>query len=226
MRCVLAEVTAVVVAFSAASAHAEGLRPPHLLLDDEAAAPTFLEQLAPDEQIEPPAEADAAALEVARDAIALVIAAAAATGDAYAPLLPDFASRQTQLRWPVARNAAISAPFGLRARSHSNTRDRNSGLAFSAAEPTPMVAVAPGIVRFASIIEGMGGTVVVDHGGGYHTVYARLLRIDVVPFEAVAEGAIVGEAGAAVFEELPEAYFELRVDGIPVDPTLWLTPGR
>jgi septal ring factor EnvC (AmiA/AmiB activator) len=89
-----------------------------------------------------------------------------------------------------------------------------------------MYAVAPGIVRFASVIEGMGGTVVLDHGDGYHTVYARLLRIYVEPFDPIAAGAPIGEAGAAVFEELPEAYFEVRVDGIPVDPALWLAPVR
>lgn len=210
----------------AAVADASPLRPPHRLLDAADAPPTFLELLThptPDGDATPTASNP-------RDAVdhvaALLADAAAQATQRFAPLEPPFADRRGTLPWPVASDVAISAPFGLRPRTDSNTRDRNTGIAFAATSQTEMAAVAPGIVRFAAEIEGMGLCAVLDHGDGFFTVYARLTELSVDVFDVVSSGQRIGVAGAAVFEDRPEAYFEVRVDGIPVDPAEWLSPRR
>lgn len=88
--------------------------------------------------------------------------------------------------------------------------------------PVPgAVAVAPfdGRVDFAGKLRDLGVVLIIAHGGGYHSVLAGLDRIDAKPGEWVLAGEPVGampdNAAAGSGTVLN---FELRRDGVPVDP--------
>ena len=75
---------------------------------------------------------------------------------------------------------------------------------------------------FSQWFRGYGLTVIVDHGGGWLTVYGHASALLVEKGEAVRRGqkiAVVGDSGSL---RGPYLYFELRKDGRPVDPLGWL----
>ena len=74
--------------------------------------------------------------------------------------------------------------------------------------------------RIADPFSGFGNLVIVDHGSQTFSVYGNLLDIDVKKGARVERGQPVGTVGTppAAPSGAPGLYFELRVDGQPVDP--------
>jgi septal ring factor EnvC (AmiA/AmiB activator) len=62
---------------------------------------------------------------------------------------------------------------------------------------------------------------ILEHGGGYHSILAQLSRIDAVVGQNVTAGEPVGRAGNDE-RGAPTLYLELRRHGQPVDPSAWL----
>jgi septal ring factor EnvC (AmiA/AmiB activator) len=81
--------------------------------------------------------------------------------------------------------------------------------------------VHEGRVAFADVFSGFGRLVIVDHGQGAFSLYGHLATIDVERGAHLDAGAVVGTSGRAP-GGTPALYFELRVDGRPVDPLQWL----
>jgi septal ring factor EnvC (AmiA/AmiB activator) len=63
--------------------------------------------------------------------------------------------------------------------------------------------------------------VILDHGSSNFTLYGNLAAIDVSRGRRVNQGETVGSVGASLAGP-PALYFELRIDGQPVDPLQWL----
>lgn len=78
-----------------------------------------------------------------------------------------------------------------------------------------------GRVAFASPFGNFGPLLILDHGGGYHTLIAGMDRIDVTVGMEVNEGQAVGRLVASP-ERPRRLYIELRHHGEPVDPLPWL----
>ena len=70
--------------------------------------------------------------------------------------------------------------------------------------------------------EGYGNVVIVDAGSGYTLLYAHLSSAHVVPGQWLAEGAPIGRAGCTGSCTGTHLHFELRRNGIPVDPIPYL----
>lgn len=111
---------------------------------------------------------------------------------------------------PAAGAERTSAAPGMRA-----------GIDVAATEGAPVRAVHPGTVTYAEPFEGFGTLVIVDHGAGAVSLYGYLGSTLVAPGHAVQAGEPLGTVGLAPTG--PAAlYFELRVDGRPVNPVQWL----
>lgn len=83
-------------------------------------------------------------------------------------------------------------------------------------------AVYNGRVIFASQFKGYGLMMVVDHGGGYYTVYAHAAKLFKKVNDEIMKGDIIGEMGGAGQTGEPTLYFEVRRGGKPEDPLKWL----
>lgn len=77
----------------------------------------------------------------------------------------------------------------------------------------------------AAPFAGFGVMVILDHGDGAFSLYGQLTDTPLAPGETVRRGGTVGSAGILPTGE-PGAYFELRIDGRPVDPLQWLRRSR
>jgi septal ring factor EnvC (AmiA/AmiB activator) len=60
---------------------------------------------------------------------------------------------------------------------------------------------------------------IVAHDGGYHTLYAQAERLEGSVGDVVAPGAVIARSGPPHGQGL---YFEIRRNGAPLDPLLWL----
>lgn len=70
--------------------------------------------------------------------------------------------------------------------------------------------------------EGYGNVVIVDAGSGYSLLYAHLSASYVVPGQWLADGESIGQAGCTGSCTGTHLHFELRLNGVPVDPAPYL----
>jgi septal ring factor EnvC (AmiA/AmiB activator) len=96
-----------------------------------------------------------------------------------------------------------------------------SGIQISAPEGSAVRAVHDGTVAFAGPFTGYGNLVIVDHGGQTYSLYGQLDGVSVASGAKVDRGQTLGTTGR-VLMGIPGTYFEMRVDGKPVDPLEWL----
>jgi septal ring factor EnvC (AmiA/AmiB activator) len=122
------------------------------------------------------------------------------------------------LDWPVS--GRMLTPFGRRGATVSGA-PAQSGVQFAAEEGTPVRAVHDGTVAFAGPFTGYGNLVIVDHGAQTFSLYGQLGAPQVERGAKVEGGDVVGTTGR-ILAGIPGMYFEMRVDGKPVDPLEWL----
>jgi septal ring factor EnvC (AmiA/AmiB activator) len=96
-----------------------------------------------------------------------------------------------------------------------------NGIEIGAREKTPVRAVHEGTAAFAAPFTGFGTLVIVDHGGNAFSLYGHLSQALVTKGATVKRGGIVGSVGHTP-TGVAALYFELRIDGRPVDPVQWL----
>lgn len=128
-----------------------------------------------------------------------------------------FATRRGKLPWPV--EGRVIGDYG-QPREASSVRW--TGMLVEAAAGTPVRAVHRGRVAFADWLQGLGLLVIVDHGGGYMSLYGHneaLLKESGDWVEAGEPLAQVGDTGG---QSRAALYFEIRHNGEPVNPNTWL----
>lgn len=129
-----------------------------------------------------------------------------------------------QLEWPVS--GEIIYRFGPQLLPNNTTISWH-GIGIAAAPGTPVRAIAAGTVRFAVPLGTYGRSVVIDHGGGFYSVYSQLSDLSVRQGQTVERGAVIGRTGGENSDEGPHLHFEIRgQDGQALDPIAWLRRRR
>ena len=157
-----------------------------------------------------------AALSANRDRLnTLLIELSELATRAPAPRQP-FETSRGRLQMPVA--GEIMNRFG----SRRNTDMVWRGWLINASVGSPVRAIHPGQVIFSDWLRGQGLLVVIDHGEGWLSLYARnhslLRRVG----EQVSTSDVIARAGNSGGGEQPGLYFEIRQQGRPVDPADWI----
>ncbi|MCA3262030.1 MAG: peptidoglycan DD-metalloendopeptidase family protein [Telmatospirillum sp.] len=132
-----------------------------------------------------------------------------------APVSPADLQALPGYRWPA--RGRIVENWGQAQQGGQIAR----GLTIEPREAASLVAPADGTVAFAGTFRGYGQILILEHGGGYHSILAQLSRIDAAVGQTVTAGEPVGRAGIDD-RGMPVLYLELRRNGQPVDPTPWL----
>lgn len=120
--------------------------------------------------------------------------------------------------WPAT--GPVLETFG-RQRQRYLTQTQRNGIVIGTAPGTQAKAVHEGRVAFAAPFTGFGLLVIVDHGGQDFSLYGHLASLAVSKGDTVEPGSALGRSGTGT-RGTPGLYFELRVDGSPVDPVEWL----
>ncbi|MCC6991176.1 MAG: peptidoglycan DD-metalloendopeptidase family protein [Acidobacteria bacterium] len=138
------------------------------------------------------------------------------------PPLP-IAPFRGDLAWPV--EGPIRSRFGEAPTGRPGGPLVQNGIEIGTAEGTPVRAVHGGLVAHAAPFTGFGVLVILDHGGGAYSLYGHLARAAVAEGTTIAAGEPVGDAGQTP-TGASAVYFEVRIDGHPVDPLQWLRSSR
>ncbi|HWU37104.1 MAG TPA: peptidoglycan DD-metalloendopeptidase family protein, partial [Candidatus Acidoferrum sp.] len=134
----------------------------------------------------------------------------------------SFERLKGKLIWPAA--GPLSSSFGRQEHPRFHTVTFNHGIEIAAAEGKDIVAVAEGSAIYADWFKGYGRLIILDHGGGYFTLYAHASELLVRSGESVSRGQVIGKVGETGSLEGPQLYFEVRYKGKPQDPLAWLQP--
>ena len=127
-----------------------------------------------------------------------------------------FLSRKGKLSWPLKGRVAHS--YG----SQRSGELRWEGWLISASAGTAVNAVHNGRIVFSNYLRGFGLLAIVDHGDGYMTLYAHNQELLKDTGDWVQSNELVARAGNTGGLNKPALYFEIRSQGKPADPKVWL----
>ncbi|UCF88549.1 MAG: peptidoglycan DD-metalloendopeptidase family protein [bacterium] len=130
-----------------------------------------------------------------------------------------FATLKGSLKKPVSGKVVRS--FGRNRTGRFNTYTISNGVTIQSAEGTPIRSVYNGKVIFADWFSGYGRIIILDHGGGYYTLYGHLSELKVAAGDEIEADRIIGLVGDSGSLEGPALYFEIRLHGKPVNPSPW-----
>lgn len=123
----------------------------------------------------------------------------------------------------------IVSGFGERIHPMFKTMRQHNGIDMAARQGTPVIATGNGkVVSPPSDLDGLGNIVAIDHGFGYISIYACLLKSEVKPGAVISRGQVIGSVGRSGIASGPHLHYEIRKDGKPINPVnyffLSLTP--
>lgn len=124
------------------------------------------------------------------------------------------ARNKGSLPWPVA--GTVVRRFGRY--TDNGVVQISRGIDIRTSAGAPVRSVYSGRVAYTGAIDGFGSTVIVDHGGGYYSIYGNLGQ----GLKKTGQAVQGGEAIALCGSRDPLLHFEIRLHGKPQDPSLWL----
>jgi murein DD-endopeptidase MepM/ murein hydrolase activator NlpD len=118
------------------------------------------------------------------------------------------------LIWPV--RGPVTSGFGSRwGRMHA-------GIDIGAGTGVPIRAAKGGEVIFSGTMSGYGNVIIVDHGGGFTTLYAHQSEMVVGEGRSVKQGELLGYVGGTGNVTGPHLHFETRIGGSAENPVNYL----
>ena len=138
------------------------------------------------------------------------------------PPVPDrgFASQKGRMKIPA--KGEIIETFGKHKHPEFNSYTFSKGIVIAAPVGADVRAIYEGTVIFADYFKGYGNMIIIDHGGGYFSLYAYTSRIARKVGAEVAKGDLIAAVGDVDSAKGPALYFEIRHQGKPVDPAGWV----
>ncbi|OGU14366.1 MAG: peptidase M23 [Geobacteraceae bacterium GWC2_53_11] len=138
------------------------------------------------------------------------------------PPVPDrgFASQKGRMALPV--RGTILESYGKHKHPEFNSFTFSKGVSISAPSGAEIKAVYEGTVIFADYFKGFGNMIIVDHGGGYFSLYAHASRLTKKVGAEVSRHETIAAVGDVDSSKGSMLYFEIRHQGKPVDPAGWV----
>lgn len=137
--------------------------------------------------------------------------------ESFTPMVA-FAGLRGELPQPV--DGQLAESFGEHLHPRYRTKTEQTGVLVAAPFGVPVTAVADGRVVYADFYQSYGPMVILDHGGGWFTLYTHLQSVLLRKGEVLKAGERVGYVGETV--DGPRLGFEIRYQKQPQDPQKWL----
>ena len=125
----------------------------------------------------------------------------------------------------------VASGFGYRIDPLYKDSRLHAGLDFSAPTGTPIYATADGEVQIAGFnTDGYGNKVVINHGFGFQTLYAHMVRVIARVGQSIKRGEVIGYVGSTGKSTGSHLHYEVIKRGTKVDPVYYfyndLTPAQ
>jgi septal ring factor EnvC (AmiA/AmiB activator) len=130
----------------------------------------------------------------------------------------SFEKKKGKLPWPV--DGTVVVKYGKLVHPVYKTVTLNNGIDIHPKSSGVVMSVAPGTIIHTGSMRGLGKLVIVDHSGGYITVYAHLNQIDVKDDQEIENGTVIGRVNSGGADS--SLHFEIRKSSNALDPNDWL----
>ena len=141
-----------------------------------------------------------------------------------APVAGKLTAVSIPSRNPLEKDVLTSG-FGVREHPVLGGRRAHKGVDLAAPTGTPVYAPADGVVSRASWFSSYGLYISLEHGGEMQTRYGHLSRLNVAEGETVRKGDVIGYVGSTGRSTGPHLHYEVRVDGVAVNPVPYMQSG-
>ncbi len=142
----------------------------------------------------------------------------ASDGSTYVPD-GEFGELKGQMIRPV--EGKIVRGFGTHKHPKYGTVTFNNGVDIGSTAGAPIRAVASGQVEFVDWIDGYGKCIILNHGGGYYTLYAHVSATFISQGQKIAGGDVIAEVGDTGSLNGFECHFEIRKSKQALNPAEW-----
>jgi peptidoglycan hydrolase FlgJ len=125
--------------------------------------------------------------------------------------------------WTAPVDGRLSSAFGERADPFTQATRFHRGVDIAAPAGTPIRAAQSGTVVFSGHLSGYGNTIIVEHAGGYRTLYGHASRNLVREGDKISAEQVIGEVGSSGRSTGTHLHFELQKSGERLNPQEFLT---
>ena len=132
----------------------------------------------------------------------------------------QFAELKGHLLWPI--EGKIVTKFGSQRNAELKTTTENPGIDIEGTPRSPVRAVLNGIVTTITFIRGYGTTIIIDHGGGFYTVYTHVTDLQIHEDGEVKSRDIIAYTGDADAINGSKLHFEIWGNQKKLNPEHWL----
>lgn len=132
----------------------------------------------------------------------------------------NFLDRKGQLTSPT--DGPVRYRFGVLKLDQITPALPFQGVFFDSPPEAPVRAIADGTVVWTGQIEGLGSTLIIDHGWDLHSIYSRVEISKINIGDVIKEGTNVGKVAHSRDRFGDGLYFEIRERSLPTDPLRWI----
>ena len=132
----------------------------------------------------------------------------------------SFKALRGQLPWPA--DGRVISKFGRQWNPKLKTTTENPGIDIKGKPGSSIRTVLGGVVTTITYIRGYGTTIIVDHGGGFYTVYSHVTNIQTNVDSQVRNGDVIAYMGDTGSINGAKLHFEIWGKGQKLDPEKWL----
>lgn len=124
-----------------------------------------------------------------------------------------------QFAWPSNTTRLVTSPYGYRIHPVTRKSRFHAGIDIGAAYGTDILASQSGVVIVAGYNSGgYGNYVVINHGGGYTTLYAHCSSLLVSRGQNVSRGQVIAKCGSTGMSTGPHIHYEVQYNGKTTNP--------
>jgi septal ring factor EnvC (AmiA/AmiB activator) len=130
--------------------------------------------------------------------------------------------RKASLPFPLSLGKVMTQ-FGRSVHEQFGTIVFHKGIEIEADHNSPVTAILNGVIEYEGWIRGLGNVLILNHGGGFYSLSARLFKTLKTKGISIEQGETIGYVGDTGTDEKPSLYFEIREGGKAVDPMAYFS---
>lgn len=133
-----------------------------------------------------------------------------------------------EMMWPTLTTSYITSPFGSRVHPIQGIVKNHDGIDIGGKTGDPVYAAADGLVIYSGWMGGYGNAIMIDHGLNSNgvkivTLYGHSSKLIKNVGDVVKKGDTIMEIGSTGNSTGPHVHFEVRENGVAVDPKTYLS---
>ena len=133
----------------------------------------------------------------------------------------EFPKLKGKLQWPA--EGIVVTKFGRQWNPKLKTTTENPGIDIKGKPGSQIRSVLGGVVTTITFIRGFGTTIIIDHGGGFYTVYSHVTNVETNEDSQVRSGDVIAYMGDSGSINGSQLHFEIWGQGKKLNPEYWLT---